>query len=69
MCTCVGNNDGFKRGRGVVARVRMIMLNVYAFFSNQTKAVGIHIFVTQTKAVYIVYDRRQRFFEAHLVLS
>ena len=41
-----------KAGRGVVARARKITLNVYAFSSNQTKAV--YIFVTQTKAIYIV---------------
>ena len=41
MCTCVGDNDGFKRGRGVVPRARTIMLYVY-------------VVVTQTKTVYIV---------------
>ena len=38
-----------KRGRGVVARARMIILNVYAFFSNQTKAVYIYQFKTRKK--------------------
>ena len=47
----------FNRGGGVIAQARLMTLNAYAFFSNQTET--LYIFVTQTKAVYIVKTYEQ----------